>query len=105
MHDWTLVSIHLDWDVGALEISLLDETSAKRCLRFERLRDVSIGRAQPWGPSESINAFSVLKGNEDSALKVKIEMQSGDELNVVAGSCMLDDVRIRAAPGMSDDGA
>lgn len=92
MHDWTLLSAHLDWDRATLEMKVLDNSSAERSLLFEMIREFSVERAQPWGPSESINEVSLLHVFEEGSFTVRIEMQSGDGIHVTAGSCKLDKV-------------
>lgn len=84
MHDWTLVSAHVDWINKLAEFKLLDETSVERTLRFEAIETVTLDLREHWGPSNSVNDIVLVEDESLNKLTATIEMQSGGELVVTA---------------------
>jgi hypothetical protein len=84
MHDWTLVTISMLWDPGRVTIEFLDSASVTRTLVAEGVRDLRIPRTNDWGPSVSVNTASPLESLATGAQRLKIEMQSGDVIEIVA---------------------
>jgi hypothetical protein len=60
-------------------------------LEWSGVTFVNLPMMRPWGPSESINIVR-MAGDEDH----RIEMQSGDELRIVAKDCAL--IEMTAGP-------
>jgi hypothetical protein len=90
MHDWTLLSVAVDWAEATVELTALDEASEKRCIKFDAVREVVLDRTAPWGASNSINEVSLTDGAQEAGLRVRFEMQSGGGIIISAASCQLD---------------
>ena len=84
MHDWTLVTISMLWNLGRVTVDLRDRTSSVRTLVAEGVRELRIPRTNDWGPSASVNAASPLQALPTGAQRLRIEMQSGDVIEIVA---------------------
>jgi hypothetical protein len=83
LHDATLESIKVDWGSREVAINLKVYTSRNSSvepyvLKFEKVNNIQAPHDSPWGDSESINRVTV----EDK--KIKIEIQSGDVIEVSA---------------------
>lgn len=88
LHDAQLKSVVLDFEQGIITLMLIPHDhypGQPSTIVAEDVTSVSITREQPWGPSASINDS---EGPEDS--RFVIEMQSGDELTITAGSFLAD---------------
>jgi hypothetical protein len=85
MHDWTLISLTVDWETGEATIELRSP-AGKRRLLAQALREISVPRAQPWGRSASINAVDGPTVQKEGLSRLAIEMQSGDLIEIVAQS-------------------
>jgi hypothetical protein len=88
MHDWSLLSITIDWVSGEAAIQLVSPAGPKE-LKAHGIADIQIPRAFPWGPSRSINASHGPAPTSDGTATLKIEMQSGDTIKIVAKSFTL----------------
>ena len=53
MHDWTLVSVTVDWMNGNAELSF--KTAAGPAVVVAHDREIEMLRHHPWGPSVSVN--------------------------------------------------
>jgi hypothetical protein len=89
LHDGELQSIQIDWEKRICRLMLsafLDQgKDAVDCtIIFERVADIQIPHRAPWGESVFINSQH-LNGSETFV----IEMQSGDEIRISAGSAIL----------------
>ena len=84
MHDWTVVTISMLWDLGRVTVELRDSASSVRTLVAEGVRELRIPRTHDWGPSASVNTASPLEALPTGAQRLKIEMQSGDVIEIVA---------------------
>jgi hypothetical protein len=81
-HDAVLVSIDFTWAQQRCSL-LLHPVSPSRISRRLVFEGVTLFRApqeMPWGPSVSINTLTFVDDN------VRIEMQSGDVIEIVAKS-------------------
>ncbi|WP_167528674.1 hypothetical protein [Paraburkholderia azotifigens] len=83
-HDWTLVSLNVSWQIGELEIEMLDSTSTRRTWIAKNLVSLVLPRQHPWGPSVSI--YKVEVSNAGTNVTARLEMQSGDVIECIAGS-------------------
>lgn len=83
-HDWTLVSLNVSWQIGELEIEMLDSASERRIWVAKNLVSLILPRQHPWGPSVSINKVGA--SNVGGNVNARIEMQSGDVIECNAGS-------------------
>lgn len=92
MHDWTLLSINIDWAAAEATLIALDRTSAERRVVARGLRFFHLERHEPWGSSSSINEMSQRAG-EAEPLALSLQMQSGDWIRLGAGSISIDQHR------------
>lgn len=83
-HDWTLLGLGVNWQTGELRIEMLDASSERRAWIAKDLVSLVLPRQHPWGPSVSINKVEV--SNAGNSVTAKIEIQSGDVVECVAGS-------------------
>jgi hypothetical protein len=83
MHDWTLLSVSIDWDQGQARFDLRSPSGPRYILASEFL-NLIVPRARPWGPSVSINTHVGPTAGKDGYLRLAIEMQSGDRIEIVA---------------------
>ena len=88
LHDAVLEGIEVDWESAttAIRFGLPGDPSPSLSLVFRGLRGVHIPRDQPWGPSVFVNTVEYVDERDTDAVSVRIEMQSGDEITVRAGS-------------------
>lgn len=85
LHDWALRRIDLDWEQGKL---LIEVTGPHRTgsIVCSDVHAVIIPRIYPWGASISINEIRGPELIPDGYEKLVIEMQSGDEIEIIARS-------------------
>jgi hypothetical protein len=79
LHDATLSKVELSWATGELKFHIhaqIDGKDADIEIAVEGLTSLKIPRYHPWGPSVSIN--KAWQENSGEAVKLTIEMQSGD---------------------------
>jgi len=84
MHDWSLIQIHLAWGTGELSIDLIDTSERARTLSASSVSVLEIPRTMPWGPSASINRIEGPDPQGDGTSRVRIHVQSGDSIVIVA---------------------
>jgi hypothetical protein len=92
LHDAVLHSVRIEWKVGEciLDLAAFFEPGqeAEPCqLVFRGIRNVTIPRAEPWGPSIFINKIL-----QPSSNVFQVEMQSGDVLEIVAVDARLEQI-------------
>ena len=82
LHDATLQSIHLDWVVGTVSISLQVGPAASDGgeIRAEGVTNFVYPRLMPWGPSTSVNHLSTEEVPDGRV--IAMEMQSGDQIEI-----------------------
>ncbi len=83
MHDWTLVSVSVDWKAGAVVLAL-DGPLKASTLVARGVRDFHMPRRFEWGPSVSVNETNGPSAVADGLYRLAIEMQSGDIIEIVA---------------------
>lgn len=84
MHDWTLVKITYEWEKGgSCRIQLRDRESATRYIDARNVFKLLVPRDEEWGPSVSVNSVAGPVEHSEGQ-ELKIEMQSGDTIVVVA---------------------
>jgi hypothetical protein len=83
MHDWLLLGLAVDWTAGTARLDLRSSTGAKAITAIGLKRAV-LPRELPWGPSSSVNGCRGPLPGEDGSTRLVIEMQSGDEIELVA---------------------
>jgi len=85
MHDWKLKKIDFDWSAARVTVELEDSTYTPKLLIAESVRQLHVPRANDWGPSVSVNEVSEFPDAATGLHRLKIEMQSGDVLEIIAG--------------------
>lgn len=83
MHDWTLLSLRIDWESGEVLIVIRGPKGEDK-IRASGALEIHVPRALPWGPSVSINAVTGPTVLENGLSSLDIEMQSGDTIKIVA---------------------
>ncbi len=89
MHDWTLLSIAIDWRVGSVSLHL-DSSAGGAELHAEDLLEIHIRRTQAWGSSVSVNSVDGPKPHNEGH-HLAMEIQSGDVTEIVAWSFTMPD--------------
>ena len=88
MHDWTLKAIFVDWVSGNVRLDL-QSAGGGEVLEAVGLRDLRVPRQFAWGRSASVSALVGPNPRPGGLVSVTLEMQSGDEIEVVAESFTL----------------
>jgi hypothetical protein len=83
MHDWSLLSLNVDWAAGAARI-VVRSPSGEASIRATGLYELHAPRRRSWGPSASINTVKGPTQGTDEHTSLIIEMQSGDSIRIVA---------------------
>jgi cobaltochelatase CobT len=83
MHDWTLVSVDLDWAAGLVRLGLR-AASLERQIVAHDLIEFSAPRRQEWGPSRFIYSSKGPTSVQAGSERLEIQMQSGDVIVIVA---------------------
>lgn len=83
MHDWTLVSIYVDWAKSFARIDLLSNEGQRQII-VRGLSNLRIPKENPWGPSVSINRCKGPIAMTGTKKRFSIEIQSGDILEIIA---------------------
>lgn len=84
MHDWTLKRIEFDWHAARVTLDLEDSNCTMRTLIAEGVQDLQVPRFNEWGPSVSVNEVSEIVPMSSGSQRLKIEMQSGDVIQILA---------------------
>lgn len=82
MHDWTLISIAMEWSSSVVTVKLLDRTSTTREIVAHGIRGISVRRDEPWGPSVSVLGYRFSEKN--GGIQLQIDIQSGDSIDIEA---------------------
>jgi hypothetical protein len=85
MHDWTLRVVNVDWGVGVVRVEF-DAPTGRTVLQAHGLQDLHMPRTESWGPSVSVNEARGPVGLEGGLVRLSIEMQTGDVIEIVARS-------------------
>ena len=85
MHDWTLESISVEWESGTATFALAGPITAATVIAHD-VRSLQMPRRFPWGPSVSVNKTDGPTHIDNGLLRLSIEMQSGDTVEIVASS-------------------
>jgi hypothetical protein len=85
MHDWSLISVHLDWQSAVVELRLTAPEGAA-VLTATGVTNLAVPHDFPWGPSASVNGHDGPVPFGADLHQLKIEMQSGDVIAVTAKS-------------------
>ena len=87
MHDWTLVSLIIDWKKSTLVIKFLNNNSLPVDIIFKSIKYINIPKWDEWGESVSVNKFNLK--NDATYKNIEIEMQSGDIINIIANDVIM----------------
>jgi hypothetical protein len=90
LHDATLNRIELSWESGEAKLHIQTYVEGKNAnieIVLRGLTSIQVPRYNPWGPSASIN--KAWEENSGEALKLIIEMQSGDVIEARVSSFIL----------------
>jgi len=88
MHDTTLISIQIDWEIGTCVASFRGGPNIPGGpfqLRWTDVKDLHVPRTLAWGPS-----ISVLSAMEYPTGRYALHLQSGDVITIQAGSVALE---------------
>jgi hypothetical protein len=83
MHDWTLVSLFVDWEQSTARLEF-KWNGATKLVTASGLTDLRLPRQSPWGPSNSVNRCVGPTKLSDSEYELVVEMQSGDKIRLAA---------------------
>ena len=89
MHDWTLISVTFEWQTGKVSLLFQDENSQIVKVTTADSVDLRISKNEEWGPSISVNEVSGPSLLADGNYRLRIEMQSGDTIQIDAGTISL----------------
>jgi hypothetical protein len=89
MHDWTLVSLLFDWERACVTLSLRNPKTEQVSLIAENVVNLSVPKCDDWGSSASVNMVSGPAPRPDGIEVLRLEMQSGDVIEIAAGSFIL----------------
>lgn len=98
MHDWTLLTISLTWKTGEVRIDFesfdsLDGQDYNVVSIFAtEVRRLNIPNLQEWGLSVSVNSVERPVLLNDGTYKLIIEMQSGDNISIIAKKIVFPDL-------------
>jgi hypothetical protein len=84
MHDWTLLKVVFDWESAQVTISFRGPGANLKVLVAQGVKDLKIPRMNEWGPSSSVNETSEAQFADSQARHLKIEMQTGDVIEIIA---------------------
>jgi hypothetical protein len=86
VHDAVLVSVALEWRAGTADIVMKLQAPPARQLTIhaEGTSWLCCPREAPWGTSVHVNTASAASANDRQHTIVRVEMQSGDTLELRA---------------------
>lgn len=87
LHDWSFHSLDLAWHSGALRLRLVDTARQDRTLLANNILHLDVPRHLGWGESSSILEHQLQ--HHDGDVTLRLLMQSGDTLTIVACSIQL----------------
>ena len=93
LHDSTLLGLVLLWSEGEVLLTFQTGMTGRESLsiRARAVHKLCCPRQFPWGPSVSVNSIRETESQSIPALReLIVEMQSGDEIVVVAESFQLE---------------
>lgn len=83
MHDWSLLSVSIDWEQAELHILFRTENGEVKLSAID-FTHFSIPRQNVWGESTSVLESSGPVTLANGLLRFEIQMQSGDVIELVA---------------------
>ncbi|MCG8711119.1 hypothetical protein JHU04_004497 [Brenneria sp. 4F2] len=91
IHDWTLLSLLVDWSKGELNISLLNSGSEQVVIKANGIKLINIPKSDEWGESVSVNELIEFNADFNGFERMRIEVQSGDVIEVIAEKILFPD--------------
>jgi hypothetical protein len=88
-HDAFLQDLRVDWEPGTAALRFVIEEKTIT-VKVRGLRLIKIPREQPWGPSIWVNQTSGPVQAGGDMVKFLIEMQSGDQIEIVGENVAID---------------
>ena len=86
MHDWQILSLHVQWVEGTLQINLRSSQGATK-LVAKGLRHLRLPRREDWGPANTIQAHDgPLQVGGGRNFRLLIQIHSGDMVEIEAES-------------------
>ncbi|WP_349431032.1 hypothetical protein Q9L42_010540 [Methylomarinum sp. Ch1-1] len=89
MHDWTFVTLLVEWLKGVVTITLKNSSSNEVFLVAEGLADLKVPKREDWGESVSVNEVDGPRVLDNGNSYIGIEIQSGDKIEIEAKSISL----------------
>jgi len=89
MHDWTFVSLLVEWLKGVVTVTFKNNSSNEVFLIAEGLADLKLPRREDWGESVSVNEVEGPRVLSNGNIYISIEIQSGDKIEIEAKSITL----------------
>lgn len=83
MHDWSLLSVSIDWEQAEIHILFRTENGEVKLIATD-FTYFSIPRQDEWGRSISVLESSAPITLANGLLRLGIQMQSGDVIELVA---------------------
>ncbi|MFZ6658117.1 hypothetical protein [Undibacterium sp. TJN19] len=89
MHDWTLISILFDWSEDCVSLKFNNTTADTVHLIANKVVTLFVPKRNEWGRSASVNEVIGPNRQSDGTEILKIEMQSGDVIEIAAAHFVL----------------
>ncbi|MDD5271980.1 MAG: hypothetical protein PHU14_04600 [Methylovulum sp.] len=89
MHDWTLVSILVEWAKGMITLTFISYKLGHVCLSAEGLTRLVIPKYDEWGESVSVNNVYGPIRLDDGSYRLELAIQSGDTIVLEAKSIQM----------------
>ena len=96
MHDWTLLSVLLEWNAGRATLSFKSHAGNETLVACS-VTDLRVPQFNEWGPSVSVNKVRSPSATDNGLQSIEIEMQSGDIIKIIAASFQMPNVHPRRA--------
>jgi hypothetical protein len=90
LHDGVLLSAEMKWSEAKVVLAVRTGAGDKRVVVHEATR-LECPRDLPWGPSICINEIRINPVPSSVALRIEIEMQSGDVLVILGKAVHLEE--------------
>ncbi|MBK9579205.1 MAG: hypothetical protein IPO40_19215 [Fibrobacteres bacterium] len=84
MHDWTMIGMEFGWREGVMKLHFLDRTSQMVEVVCSDVSEFQMSRRLDWGESVSVNRVEMVEAK--GSMKLRIEIQSGDQIILVCGN-------------------
>jgi hypothetical protein len=83
LHDAVLERLVLDWSTGMVSVDLHPVPGDPIVLTAFGVRELHVDRWEPWGPSAFVNSAELHEAGPGQ-IRLRLEMQSGDPILIVA---------------------